>query len=62
MDPALLRTKAAQAERALRRVQARLPRSVKSFGADYDAQDIVYRNFQNLLSRLAPAQDDGRGV
>ncbi len=46
MDLELLRRKTAQADRALRRVKTRLSPSATAFEKDYDAQDIVYRNFQ----------------
>lgn len=45
MDAELVARKVTQAEKALARVRGRLPASVKAFSRDYDAQDIVYRNF-----------------
>lgn len=45
MDKELIRRKADQAERALSRVKTRLPASPSRFSKDFDAQDIVYRNF-----------------
>ncbi len=46
MDRELIARKSGQAERALRRVRGRLCPTVEAFRKDFDAQDIVYRNFQ----------------
>lgn len=46
VDPSLLARKAEQLERALSRVQARIPRAVAELASDLDAQDIVFRNYQ----------------
>lgn len=45
MDVELMARKVTQAERALSRVRGRLPGAHAAFAADYDAQDIVYRNY-----------------
>ncbi len=48
-DLELLRRKAGQVERALNRVRTKLPNTLKTFSADFDAQDIVYRNFEIVV-------------
>jgi len=48
-DLELLKTKAAQLDRALERIRSKLPSSLKAFKADADAQDIVYRNFEIVV-------------
>ncbi|MCG2726647.1 MAG: DUF86 domain-containing protein [Elusimicrobia bacterium] len=46
IDKELIYRKINQLERALNRVKSHLPENSKIFASDYDAQDIVYRNFQ----------------
>lgn len=45
-DLELLNRKAAQMERALSRMRSKLPATPTKLVTDYDAQDIVYRNFE----------------
>ncbi len=49
MDKELIGRKAVQLGRALRRISGHLGRNAAGFSADYDAQDIVYRNFQIVV-------------
>lgn len=46
MDKELISRKTVQLERALSRIAGHIGRNIAGFSADYDAQDIVYRNFQ----------------
>lgn len=46
IDIELLHRKAAQLERALTRVRTKLDKNLSAFRPNYDAQDIVFRNFQ----------------
>jgi len=46
MDKELISRKTVQSERALGRIAGHIGRNTAVFSADYDAQDIVYRNFQ----------------
>lgn len=49
MDKELISRKTVQLERALGRIVGHLGRNTAGFSADYDAQDIVYRNFQIVV-------------
>lgn len=49
MDKELINRKTVQLERALGRIVGHLGRNSAAFSADYDAQDIVYRNFQIVV-------------
>lgn len=49
MDKELIGRKAVQLGRALRRISGHIGRNAAGFSADYDAQDIVYRNFQIVV-------------
>ncbi len=55
MDVELLDRKSAQAVRARNRIQDKLPSSVNVFKEDYDAQDIVYRNFVIVIQNCVDA-------
>ena len=49
MDKELISRKTVQLERALGRIAGHLGNNAAGFSADYDAQDIVYRNFQIVV-------------
>lgn len=49
MDKELISRKNVQLERALGRIGGHIGRSAAGFLMDYDAQDIVYRNFQIVV-------------
>lgn len=49
MDLELIKRKATQMERALKRIRAHQPKSLKEFQMDFDGQDIIYRNFQIVV-------------
>jgi len=49
MDKELISRKTIQLERALSRIAGHLSRNAALFSSDYDAQDIVYRNFQIVV-------------
>ncbi len=49
MDKELISRKIIQLERALGRIAGHIGRNAGVFSADYDAQDIVYRNFQIVV-------------
>lgn len=49
MDKELISRKTVQLGRALGRVAGHIGRNTAVFSADYDAQDIVYRNFQIVV-------------
>lgn len=49
MDKELISRKTVQLERALNRIAGHIGRNAAGFSADYDAQDIVYRNFQIVV-------------
>lgn len=49
MDKELISRKTVQLERALSRIAGHIGRNSASFSTDYDAQDIVYRNFQIVV-------------
>ncbi len=52
-DADLIRRKISQARNALARIVERLPSSPQALRQDFDAQDVVYRNFQIVVQNCA---------
>lgn len=52
MDIELIKRKTAQIDRAVSRIETKIPTSLKRFERDYDAQDVVYRNFQIVVQNV----------
>ena len=46
MDKDLIQRKATQIEHSVARINEKLPANLNAFVNDFDAQDIIYRNFQ----------------